>query len=265
MMRIGTTTMVFWNEPVSTGIRRIADVGFDTVEIWIEHVDRFSDVEEYGRVAKALADTGLAASVHGPILDLNITSPNEGIRQESLRQQVRAMRLAREMGAELLVLHPGRITTKWDDMDEHRTLQRRSLEFLLEEAARLGLLIGLENMEVRSPLHTVKTARQMQEVIADLPERFLGVTLDIAHLGDQQACIDFIRALAPRIRHVHISDARNEGEPHVPFGTGVLDLPGIVQELRAHDYDGMLSLEVFIPAGNVAMLRDEFEKVKAAL
>lgn len=265
MMRIGTTTMVFWNERVSAAIPKIADVGFDTVEIWIEHVDRFGDVDEYDRVANALAVSGVAASVHCPILDLNITSPNEGIRQESLRQQVRAMRLARELGAELFVLHPGRTTTKWDDLDEHRALQRSSLEFLLEEADRLRLPIALENMEVRNPLHTVKTAEQVQEAIADLPDEFLGVTLDIAHLGDQQQCIDFIRALAPRLRHVHISDTTASGEPHVPFGAGVLGLKGIVDELRTHAYDGILSMEVFIPAGNVNMLRDEFEKVKAAL
>lgn len=264
-MRIGTTTMVFWHEPAAAALRKIADVGFDTAEIWVEHVDRDGDAKEWERVAQALAETGLAASVHGPILDLNVTSTNEGIRKESLRQQVRALRLARRIGAEIYVLHPGRLTTKWDDVDEQRRLQRRALEQLLEEAAELELRVGLENMDVSNQLHTVKTAEQLAETLTDLPDEYLGVTLDIAHLGNQDDCIRFIQALGPRVRHTHISDVTADGEVHVPLGTGVLNLRQIVDELRVQNFDGILSLEVFIPNGDTNLLRLEYEKVKAVL
>lgn len=264
-MRIGTTTMVFWNDPASEAVRKIADAGFDAAEIWIEHVDRLGDENEYERVARALAQTGLAATVHCPILDLNITSPNAGIRAESLRQQIRALRKARDLGAELFVLHPGRVATQWDDLDEHRRLQREAQERLLEEADALGMRIGFENMEVRNPLHTVKTADDMLQALAPFSHPLLGVTLDIAHLGDQQLCADFIRRLGPRLFHVHASDAADDGRPHLPLGTGVLDLAEIVRELRAQNYRGLLSLEVVIPGGDVERLRREGEKARQAL
>lgn len=264
-MRVGTTTMVFWNEPAAAAVRKIAAAGFDAAEIWIEHVDRWGDEAEYRRVARALEETGLAATVHCPILDLNITSPNAGIRAESLRQQARALRKARDLGAELLVLHPGRVASKWDDVEEHRELQRETLEYLLEEARALHVRIGLENMELHHSLHTVRTAEQTAQLLSLFSDPLLGVTFDMAHMGDQSLCVDFIRRLGPRLFHVHVSDAGADGRPHVPLGTGVLNITELVAELRAQRFDGILSLEVVIPGADVDLLRREGEKVRQAL
>jgi sugar phosphate isomerase/epimerase len=57
--------------------------------------------------------------------------------------------------------------------------------------------------------------------------------------------VDCLRILKGRIISSHLKDLDHRGpDAHdVPYGTGVSDIPGILQELRAQKFDGNISIE----------------------
>ena len=53
------------------------------------------------------------------------------------------------------------------------------------------------------------------------------------------------RLLGKRIRHVHFKDVPAVGSHDcVAIGTGIVDVQGVVRELKAAGYDGCLSIEI---------------------
>ena len=53
-----------------------------------------------------------------------------------------------------------------------------------------------------------------------------------------------IRSLGRLIRHVHLKDvAQMGGHETVKLGTGVVDIPAVIHELKAIGYQGVLSWE----------------------
>jgi len=79
---IGMTSMTFWNCTVEEALPQIAEMGYDAVEIWAEHLWR--DDLDPSSVACSLETYGLRRTVHCPIMDLNITSPNASLWLTSL-------------------------------------------------------------------------------------------------------------------------------------------------------------------------------------
>ncbi len=56
--------------------------------------------------------------------------------------------------------------------------------------------------------------------------------------------VDCLRILKGRIVSSHLKDLNQAGEGHdVPFGTGVSDVPGILEELRRQRFEGNISIE----------------------
>jgi sugar phosphate isomerase/epimerase len=93
-------------------------------------------------------------------------------------------------------------------------------------------------------------ARRLEPLVADLRARVgspsLAAVWDLHHptrVGESPA--DVVRVLGPAIRLVHVKDARlHEGEwDLVPLGDGDVPVRESLDALRAHDYDGWLTVE----------------------
>ena len=74
----------------------------------------------------------------------------------------------------------------------------------------------------------------------------VGAALDTGNMAAQGG--DPVRAvheLGERIIHVHFKDVPAVGSHDcVALGTGIVDVAGVIRELRACGYDGWLSIEV---------------------
>ena len=74
----------------------------------------------------------------------------------------------------------------------------------------------------------------------------LGLCLDVGHLhvtGDLPVPAQ-IRALAPRLVHVHLDDIAGDVHEHRMFGSGDLDLPGTLGALMEIGYSGLAAVEL---------------------
>ena len=116
-MRIGTTSMVFWNWDLTQFVKKTGELGFDTIEIWTRHFKKQDKVTPK-QLNRLLKEAGLAATVHVPIRDLNIASINKGIRKESVAQMIETINFCAEIEGELVVMHPGRLSGRMEDPEE---------------------------------------------------------------------------------------------------------------------------------------------------
>jgi sugar phosphate isomerase/epimerase len=253
--------MMFYGYTIEDALPKIHAMGFDAVEIWAEHLWRRN--EDPLRIARLLGKNNLRCSVHCPIMDLNITSPNRGIRAESIRQTLASVELTHELNAEMLVVHPGALYTVKNSLDDYWEWLLDASEQVVEQGRRWGVHLALENMDVQSKVEVVKTAQDILRVTDHFAPGELGVVLDTTHLGTTERILEFVKGV-PEIHHVHISDAvvvsAEQVRTHLVIGAGTLDFPrvlgAIVPKLR-----GILSLETFIPPGN----DDRIRKQKAYL
>jgi sugar phosphate isomerase/epimerase len=260
-MRIGTTSMVFWQTGLVEGIQTTAQLGFDSIEIWVSHFRKETGLS-VGELAALLKRTGMSCTIHAPIRDINIASVNEGIRRESTDQQIEAVELCAALGGELVVVHPGQRSSKRSDPCEHWEHQADSYVRILEAAQAHGVTVTVENMEWEKENELVRTVTDIERLQGMIGDFHLPVTLDITHLADTERCIAAIDALGDSIVHVHVSDFGEKR--HIPLGSGTLDLKRILQRLQERRFGGILSFEIFIP-GSAATLGEQREKLLALL
>ncbi len=99
--------------PLEAAIEFAKRQGFHAFEVWADHPHAHPDetpADMRPRLRKALADFA-AMSMHGPLGNASLASINPGIWRESLRQHLAAVELASEIGATVLVTHPGDLRT----------------------------------------------------------------------------------------------------------------------------------------------------------
>ena len=188
----------------------------------------------------------------------DIASPNRGIRKS--RRSTAALDLAKEL-AQVGVPTPvgnlppgscrGPLVYQWKLWAESSHTQR-------------NWVVAAENMDSDQALYSVQQWAHLDQLFADCASAQRWVCLDTAHLQDTSAVLSFIHQAGPCIAHVHLSDATGQ-HLHLPVGQGSLDIPRIVSALHSAGYQGIYSLECFIPNNTPEKLGAELARVKELL
>lgn len=261
-MLFGVTTMTFFHKPIIEALEVIKACGFDYAEIWTDHAWDEENGASAAELQDALARLDLQSTIHCPIMDISITSPNKGIRAESLRQTYQAIDLARDLGSRLIVIHPGSRFSVLESPHSHWVRQVESVGQILDYAKSQGVLATMENMDSDKKVVSVKYWEDLSRLFEDLNRSEKWVTLDITHIRDTEKVLAFIEKAGLHIAHVHLSDGTTD-KMHLPIGNGDLDLKRIVKALGEKGYTGVWSLECFIADNNEVKLVDEFQRAKA--
>ncbi len=204
------------------------------------------------RQLRKLSQTGLSLSVHMPIHGVNLTWPVRTAAAASLGELVRTVDLAGEIGADVVVVHPGRLPEEYLPFPEwhkrSRDLLRFSLALLLPRAEKTGLKVALENLGNGRDRGLVQTAEEHREILDEFPE--LWACFDLGHLhtlaGSPRA---YIAALAHRLIHVHLHDNRGDWDAHLPLDEGTAPWRETVEALAENGFSGRVVLEIPDPAG----------------
>jgi sugar phosphate isomerase/epimerase len=229
---LGCTSMVYWKKRVSEAVRLVANAGFDTIEIWADHLLRTEETPE--EIRRSLDESGLRCTVHCPIIDVNICSMNRVIAETSLELYLRSARIAGELRALLFVFHAGNLFSRFDPLPEYWDKLLQALLSVLE-TGNGDLLVVAENMETDKPEEVVKSGEDLNRVLGAFTSRDTGVCWDLTHLLNTKNNLHFLETVT-RIDHVHLSDCLyNENDPsrkHLRLGEGNLDL----SQLLAHPF-----------------------------
>lgn len=229
--RLLFSTAPFFRQPLRQAFRAIADAGFDAVEIMVTQDPATRDAD---RLTALAAEFSLqVAAVHAPFL--LVTRRVWGT--DPVTKIERAIRLAGDVGASLVVVHP---PYRWQG--SYRRWMAERLRYATDES---GIDVAVENMfPLRLPgapsmrFHAERAWRDAQGT----PH----LVLDTSHAA--VSGVDIRQALArdrDRIRHVHLSNNAGRGwDSHLPVGRdGVLPVEAFLGDLT-DGYRGTVSLEL---------------------
>jgi len=153
---------------------------------------------------------------------------NPGIRRESVRQSIEALKLCAELGGKVLVIHNGLylMDPALEQAGNARKFQYQlnleSLSQIVKEAEKLGVYVCLENCNF-VPERIENRIEDLVEIKKALGSEYLKFTLDIGHARLAEGVERAIELLGEEIRHIHFTDNLGKADDHLIIGTGNFD------------------------------------------
>jgi sugar phosphate isomerase/epimerase len=244
-MKLGVATYAFlWTHPLDAALKMVADWGFRRLELMTAppHVwPRGMNTEDAHILKHTLDVHGLEVVALCPtFLDLNIASPNPGILRESITQIQETIHLARDLGATIVVVIPGRRHALVPQPFE-QTWQtaRGAIEECLVEAERCGILLGLEN----APSFFVERSDQLRRMVEEIGSDHVRIVFDVANGAMHESLPQALETVSDYLVHVHLSDCDLSSWAHLPVGGGRLDFEEIHTQLQRIGFDGTSIIE----------------------
>lgn len=242
-MRLGliNSAWVQSGRPTSFGLEKTKEIGFDTVDIFVDPLEL--DPLERRLIREECARLELPI-VSLPCVALGLADFNQSVRDFHIARVEAYLDLAYDFGAHnvLLVLGEYLWNKEVIDPDDQWQMAVESVGELAEHAAELGLSIALELEPF--PLSLVRDVETMVRFLDDVGRPAVGANLDISHLALSRVPAEELRRLAGRVLHVHISDCDGRVHGDLPPGRGVVQFEPYLKEIRDLAIDGAMSIEL---------------------
>ena len=218
-------------------IVRIAEMGFDFLDLTLEPPACRPDQLDAARVRDALAKHNLGVVGHTAYY-LPFASAYDSIQNAAIDEATRCLHFFAQVGASLMNLHMDcRVPGHAPDYINGRNVA--AFERLVPIADSLGIGLMVENVEG-------DTAVSLASILDALPS--FGLHLDIGHanIGTRKShAPGLIAAYAPRLCHVHLSDNKGKSDDHLAIGAGTIAWRSEIRALKSSGYDGTITLETF--------------------
>ncbi|MDD6071635.1 MAG: sugar phosphate isomerase/epimerase [Clostridiales bacterium] len=178
-------------------------------------------------------------TMHGAFLDVCIHSEDPLIREVSVKRVRQSLDIAERMGLRGVVFHTGILAgCRTSGYLEH--WKRANAEFFTQIAEEYPKQqIFMENMFDEQPAELAELGEMMRGV-----DNF-GICLDYAHsVLSNSPEEEWIKILAPYIRHMHINDNDLYRDLHQPVGDGMIDWKSFVKLIQQYQIDPTVLVEV---------------------
>ena len=226
-------------------VRMLADRGVRNIELMFYpgHLWITDSAAVIGELRSVLERTGIRlVSVNGPNVDLNIAAATAEMREYSVRLNSEYLRIAAELGAEGLILGPGKPNPLFplpnEVMEDHFF---RALDTLLPVSENCGVDLWVENM----PFAFLPDTNGMIDSLERYGADDIGVCYDVANahfIGeDVTAGFDRVRS---RLRLVHLSETRQSVYRHDAVGLGDVDFAAALAKIKTLGIERAPMLEI---------------------
>lgn len=182
-----------------------------------------------------LEERGLEPIIHSPVYDVNIASLNPLIRRASIRQTLESVRFASQLGARVVIVHPGRLPRDFprEYLSNSRINLLASLVVMARIAGRMGVSLALENSPRGRAYRLIATPQEHLYILRKVASPHLGALLDLGHAHTWGLDLrEYIRVLGDHLLLCHLHDNRGRDDEHLPLGKGSLDLRGVLEEVE---------------------------------
>ena len=232
-MKIGASTLAGIEFELEKTLDFIENLGIEYAELVHQYPAEFIDSE-------ILESYSLKYSIHAPFMDVNIASPQDQSRLNSIAQIKSSIDLANEINAEAVVVHPGLISFLANKYFKKEVYEfaNQSIKEIGDYAKNLGVMATIENM----PNFESMIYQNIVDLNQLLVENEMHMTLDIGHANHVGYAPD--EMIFDSIKHVHVHDNLGDDDSHLPLGEGSIDLKYIINTLESKNYDGIYILEV---------------------
>lgn len=253
-MKVALSTATVRTYSAIEAIKIAYEYGYDAVEVWIDYLE---DIHKLPREIRKLAEKySMELTLHGPCRDINVASINAGIRRESVEQCLRCVQVATRLGASIVVIHPGNLSSPEDSIELCWKLQIEFFKELAEEATKHKISIAIENMD-NSKKQFVTRLADIKRILNEVRIPSVGITFDIAHMlstGQEFNTDGFERDII----HIHLSDSSLPDKIHMPLGEGGTNLAIIIGKIKTF-YDGIVVPEGYSQGRELEVARNNRE------
>jgi len=198
---------------------------------------------EQKTLREVLESLGLSVrTLNQPNIDVNVAAANPKMSRHSLDIQLSAIRLAADIGAEGLVIGPGKPNPLLPAPLQQLTgWCFAALDEMLPLAESCGVQLLMENM----PFAFLPDADSMMSALERYGADQIGVVYDIANAHFIGEDLDAgLARVASRLHTVHVSDTTRSVYRHDPVGAGDLDFSRALDAVKAVQHGRRPVLEI---------------------
>lgn len=238
-----------WSLSAADCVRRLGQLGYRQIEFLSQppHLsfDDFGPAARRDLRAALQAIGAVKTAINLPSLDHNLASPFSRARAASMTMFEDTIDLAADIGAETVVVVPGRMSPLFPPPVENRTAWvGEGVAMLLPRAEDRGVTLAIENV----PFAAFPDANALERFVRGFTSKAIGICYDAAnaHFIKEDPAAG-IRQLGDLLRIVHLSDTGQVNWRHDPVGTGTVPFAAVAQAMDAIDFKGACTLEILDP------------------
>ncbi len=245
-LKLGTAQYTYlWDCSLKESLKQIQELGFRYIELmtapphfWPPSLTK----EQRKNLRKWIDRSDLElVAVNPTFLDINMASPNPGIREESVKQIKQQIALAHDLGAKIVVVMIGKrhpllappFEIVWKKLAKEGVLR------CVEYAEKNKVIFGLEN----GPSLFVETAETMLFVLNEVKSQGMKFVFDVANTFMVEPIEPALDLVKDHLIHVHLSDTNGKKWTHSPIGMGAIEFSAIAKKLGEIDFQGVSILE----------------------
>ncbi|MDR0911420.1 MAG: sugar phosphate isomerase/epimerase [Methanobrevibacter sp.] len=223
-MKIGFSSLALFMKPYEKILEIAKDDGFNCVEILCEGPyiprqvlkhEKEINLKDISQIAETY---DLELFLHGPTIDINPGSMNEGIREESKKQIIETLELADYLGAIAITTHPGVVHRR------EKIFRDMATEFAIEcfqecqeFAEDLGVTLSIENMAKRFS-YLGSCPEELDKIAKAVG---CDVTIDWGHANTYENPNEYLKL--DNISYFHLNDNNGIKDQHLNLGKGTAD------------------------------------------
>jgi sugar phosphate isomerase/epimerase len=229
------------NQPTVYGLRKTKEIGFDSVDIFVDPLD--IDVRER-RLIKDECDRLDLPIVSIACVAVGLIDFNPSVQRFNIDRAKKYLDLAYEYQAKNVLLVIGEYIWNREVIppEEQWKTGVANCRQLGDYAAKLGVQIALE----LEPFHLslLNSVDTMVRFIDDVRHPAVQANIDVSHLHLAKVAPQELRRLKGKAIHVHISDCDGKKHGDLPPGRGVVDFAPYLKEIKDLGIDGAVSIEL---------------------
>ena len=248
-MKYSQSTFVYFRYPLEDAIRRLAEHGYQGVEIWGGRPHAYWEDMDDARIMKikqVLTETGMEISSFIPAqfrYPTNIATTDEQIRKNSVQYLKNNIDVAEKLGAPYVSLCPG-FSLQGEKLSDSRKAMMSSLKELVEYAKNLKTTLLLEPAHAMETDH-VLTVDHGMDVVDELGRENMGLCIDLGHLHvNKESIVNVVEKVKDYTVHYHMDDNNGGSDDHLVPGEGNIDFGIFLTKLKESNYNGYLAVEL---------------------
>ncbi|KZX12878.1 sugar phosphate isomerase/epimerase family protein [Methanobrevibacter curvatus] len=254
-MKLGFSTLSLFMNKIQDILEIAYRDNFNIIEILCEgpYMPRLmlKNKEEinFPKIRQIASDYDIEIFLHGPTVDINPASMNQGIREESRKQIMEALEIADLLNGKAVTTHPGVVHRR------EKRIRDLATNFCIETfipcqefAEDLGIALSIENMPKRFS-YLGNCPSELNKIANAVG---CGITIDWGHANTYENPEEYLKL--PNINYFHLNDNNGIKDQHLNVGDGTADFSK--DFLKKVDY-GIIELNNY---ENVLLSRDFINK-----
>jgi sugar phosphate isomerase/epimerase len=242
-MKLGIINSAFYQAGVetATGLKHIARIGFDCVDIHTEALE--ISAKEISLVARTCEKLNLPI-ISLPVCSLGLADFAGPVRQFHVERTKRFVDLAKTWNAKNVLLVLGEYLWQQEVIPP-----KAQWDWALETCRRIGDYAARKRIDIALELEPFRLSLlnnidAMVRFVDECNHPRVKANIDISHLVLSDTGPAEISKLRGKAIHVHLSDCDGKVHGDLPPGRGVVKFAPYLQAIKELQIDGVLSIEL---------------------